>query len=91
MENNIENNIEDDYSPYCPECDGCGIDGCCSALCCKQSPDGDYCGTYLKDLKFGYAMHKDLFKFIYENNTDDKYKEILDYYEKIYDVYWEAF
>jgi len=37
-------------SPYCSACGGCGEEGCCSPLMCKQSDNGDYCSTYLDDL-----------------------------------------
>lgn len=45
-----------DKGPYCPICDGCGEEGCCSPLMCDQHPEGHYCALYLKDLKFGYKM-----------------------------------
>ena len=57
---------EDSYNPYCSVCDSCGEDGCCSALNCKQSNNGKYCETYLKNLQFGYRMFKDLFYLIDE-------------------------
>lgn len=47
----------EEYNPYCKECDGCGEEGCCSPLNCKQSANGRYCATYLMDLKFGYIMN----------------------------------
>ena len=49
--------MEEDYNPYCTECSGCGEDPCCSALMCKQSPNGKYCKTYLKDLQVGYMVY----------------------------------
>lgn len=70
---------EEYESPYCPVCDGCGEDGCCPATCCQQDPNGDYCKTYLKDLKFGYIMYKELMNLVSE---DEKYKEQID---KIWD------
>ena len=47
-----------EYSPYCPICNGCGEESCCSPMSCEQSPDGSYCKSYLIDLKFAYAMNK---------------------------------
>jgi hypothetical protein len=80
----MEKPLEETYSPYCPICDSCGEDGCCSALSCGQHPDGKYCKTYLRDLQFGYRMFKDLFELIYE---DPKYKEELEkIYDKNYDI-----
>ena len=70
----MEKNNEE-YSPYCKECDSCGEEGCCSPLVCKQDPKGDYCQTYLKDLKFGYKMYNDLMDLLAE---DEKYKQEID-------------
>lgn len=76
----------DDYSPYCPICEGCGEDGCCSAFSCKQHPDGSYCKTYLKDLKFGYLLSKELFKLIEESKNTELIKSMDEIYDKIYDI-----
>jgi len=70
-----EEKIENEYSPYCPVCSGCGEEGCCSPMICQQSSDGDYCKTYLKDLKFGYQMYKHIIKLV---SDDEKYKEQID-------------
>lgn len=82
--------IEDctnEYSPYCSECSGCGDEGCCSPLMCKQSPNGNYCGTYLNDLKFGYKMHLDIMKLI---SDDERYKKQIDeLYDKNYDLVYK--
>jgi len=74
---------EEAYSPYCPVCEGCGEDGCCSAMVCQQSPDGSYCKTYLKDLKLGYYMDELIEKKIYEDK--EKYKELIEYIESEFD------
>lgn len=79
----------DDYSPYCPICEGCGEDGCCSAISCKQHPDGSYCKTYLKDLKFGYLLSKELFKLIEESKNTELIKSMGEIYDKIYDIIYE--
>jgi len=76
-ENKIE--LSEEYSQYCKICDSCGEDGCCSAVSCQQHPEGDYCKTYLRDLKFGYIMYKELFNMVSE---DPKYKDQVD---KIWD------
>ncbi len=75
---------EEDYSPYCPICEACGEDGCCSAARCKQHPDGHYCQGYLKELRFSYWMYKDLMELVYE---DPNYKEAID---KIWDENWKV-
>ena len=74
---------EENYSPYCPVCSGCGEEGCCTPLMCKQSPEGKYCESYLKDLKFGYKMYKHLMELV---DDDEKYKEQIDeLWDKTYD------
>lgn len=74
---------EENYSPYCPVCSGCGEEGCCSPLMCKQSPEGKYCESYLKDLKFGYKMYEHLMGLV---GDDEKYKEQIDeLWDKTYD------
>lgn len=71
------------YSPYCPVCSGCGEEGCCSPLKCKQDPEGHYCQTYLNDLRFGYMMFTDLDKLLEEKK--DKYPELLEEVNKIFE------
>ena len=74
---------EENYSPYCPVCSGCGEEGCCSPLMCKQSPEGKYCESYLKDLKFGYKTYEHLMELV---GDDEKYKEQIDeLWDKTYD------
>ena len=74
---------EDDYSPYCKVCEGCGEDGCCPATFCQQSPDGKYCKSYLLDLKFGYLMFLELHELIYNDPLYEK--EVKTIYNRIYD------
>lgn len=78
--------MKEEYSPYCPICTGCGEEGCCSPLHCKQSPDGRYCESYLKDLKFGYLMYEDVYDLIpKDEETEKKLHEIWEKnYELIY-------
>lgn len=80
---------EIDYSPYCKECEACGEEGCCSALQCSQSPNGDYCATYLMDLRFGYAMNKWAETYLIDKLTDEQralYNEVWDnHYDLIYE------
>jgi len=68
-------------SPYCKVCSGCGEEGCCSPLKCKQSPDGAYCQSYLKDLKFGYKM---MVWF-----DDNLYHKMSDKLQAEYDLEWD--
>lgn len=79
---------ENEYSPYCPVCSGCGEEGCCSPLMCKQSSDGSYCNSYLKDLKFGYKMYDHLMKLV---GDDEKYKEQIDeLWDRTYDLIYNS-
>lgn len=79
--------IEEVYSPYCSECGGCGEEGCCSPLMCKQSLKGDYCQTYLRDLKFGYRMYQELMHLVGE---DQKYKQQIDeLWDKNYSIHYK--
>ena len=73
------------YSPYCQVCSGCGEEGCCSPLMCKMSPNGDYCESYLRDLKFTYMMYSDIMGMIGE---DEKYKNDID---KVWDKNFQRF
>lgn len=78
---------EEDYSPYCPVCTGCGEEGCCSPLNCEQHPDGEYCEWYLRDLKFGYKMYDDIYDLIpKDEETKKKFDEI---FNKNFDLYYK--
>lgn len=73
-------------SIYCKICDACGEDGCCSAAFCKHHPEGYYCNGYLKELKFGYLMYKELINLV---GDDSKYEEIIS--KKWNEIYDEIF
>jgi hypothetical protein len=75
---------EEEYSPYCPVCEACGEEGCCSALCCKHKPEGHYCAGYLLDLQFGYRMHKDMWDLI--PNDPETQARLDAIYDKNYDL-----
>jgi hypothetical protein len=80
---------EESYNPYCSICDSCGEDGCCSALNCKQSNNGKYCETYLKELQFGYRMFKELYNLIDEKGDEEMKKSLDELYDKNYDLTWK--
>jgi hypothetical protein len=61
-----------DESPYCKVCQGCGIDACCPATKCTQSKDGEFCETYLQDLKFGYLMYRDMYSLLKDDEENHK-------------------
>jgi len=77
--------LVDSESPYCPVCDACGEDGCCSAINCEQDPNGHYCGTYLKDLKFSYRMDK----WVADNLYHKMPKELQAEYDLAWDKIWD--
>jgi hypothetical protein len=77
-----------DYNPYCPVCSACGEDGCCSALSCQQKEDGHYCETYLKHLRFGYAMDEWVATTLYEQLTDEQKQIYDDKWDELYDKYF---
>ena len=83
-----DNRVEEFESPYCKICSGCGEDGCCSALHCEQSPDGDYCKTYLNDLKFGYLMYKDLYHYL--KDDEESKKKIDQIFDENYDFIYNG-
>ena len=73
---------EDFPGLYCKVCGACGEDGCCSALMCKQHKNGVYCEWYLKELKFAYAMFKDIYPLLDEKETEDIFNKNFDKYLK---------
>ena len=79
----------DDYDPYCEICGGCGEDGCCSALRCKQHPDGRYCKTYLQELRFGYQMFKEVYDLIPEDVISQK--KLDEIYDRNYDRFFPPY
>jgi len=78
-----EDKSEKNYSPYCKVCSGCGEEGCCSPMACEYSKDGAYCEKYLRDLKFGYLMHRDTHDFL---KDDEESKKKID---EIFDKNWD--
>ncbi len=75
------------YSPYCPICEGCGEEGCCSPLLCKQDPNGSYCQSYLNDLKFGYKMYNKIMELL--EKDDEKNQEIIESIKNIFDITYD--
>lgn len=77
----------EDHSPYCPICTGCGEEGCCSPIHCQQHEDGYYCGSALRDLKFGYQMYKDVLDLIpNDEETETKFDKI---WNGNYDIFYK--
>lgn len=68
------------YTPYCDVCSGCGEEGCCSPMMCDMSPDGSYCNTYLRDLKYTYDTYHKVMDSIYDTlsiENKEKMDEII--------------
>jgi hypothetical protein len=85
-----EESIFSPYSPYCKICSCCGESGCCSPLSCEMNKDGDYCGTYLNDLKFGYSINEEFCKKIYDRMNEDLKKEYDIVWEEVYDKIYKS-
>jgi len=77
--------MSEEYSPYCPICEGCGEDGCCSAMHCQQHPDGSYCQTYLQDLKHAYLMNDWWYKNVYDTLSPELKEQCDAEFDKAYD------
>lgn len=83
----MENSLEENYNPYCPVCSGCGEEGCCSPLMCKQSPDGSYCESYLRELRMGYHLHQWFEQTIYGELTQEQKDRFDKKWDELYDLY----
>ena len=81
--------MEDNHSPYCPVCSGCGEDGCCKASMCKMDENGSYCQSYLKDLKIGYLMEEWMMKNIFPTLTEEQQIAYMGQLEIIIDKIYE--
>jgi hypothetical protein len=73
-----------DEIPYCPKCESCGVDGCCSPMSCFNQLVKDkncrYGKSYLLDVKFSLELSDALIGLI-DDGTDLALKS---QYEKIY-------
>lgn len=80
---------QEPYNPYCPVCEGCGEEGCCSPIHCKQTPEGRYCEGYLRDLKFGYAMNEFFQEKIWGRMSEELKEEYDKEWDKVYDRFYK--
>jgi len=78
-----------DYSPYCPICSGCGEGGCCPPTMCKQHPDGHYCESYLRDLKFGYVLNDWVDNELMETLPQEVQDQYNQKWDELYDVFYK--
>lgn len=73
----------DNYSPYCPVCSGCGESGCCSPKNCD--PDNVLCQypkTYTADLKLGYRTWEKWYDLLEENSWFGKKEDFMKIYHE---------
>jgi hypothetical protein len=87
IEQIIEDN-DDDYNPYCKNCSSCGEDGCCSYLSCirhavANNTGCNYPNTYLEEVFLRDAF----LRLCFENMN--KSKEITDFIQDMYDKAYE--
>ena len=78
---------KDNSNPYCSVCTGCGEEDCCSPLNCQQSIEGRYCEWYLRDLKFGYKMYKDIYDLIPKD--EETQKKLGEIWDKNFEIYYK--
>ena len=80
------NQEDKDYTPYCPDCQSCGEDGCCPPTQCKFTETGHYCEINLKKLKIAYK----LLDYIYDMQwlTDDELDTLSVVEEELYSKYF---
>lgn len=80
---------EEDHSPYCKICSACGEEGCCSPVMCEQHKDGEYCGSYLRDLKFNYTLLNAFEENIYDKMSDELKKEYDELWNQHFDNHYK--
>lgn len=74
-------------NPYCKSCGGCGEEGCCPATICSM--DGDFCASYLRDLKFEYTFGKQLYNLVEQKGTPELKQEMRDLFDKLFDIHYK--
>lgn len=74
--------LEQEYPGYCPECDACGEEGCCSPLRCKRIKC-EYGERYVEDYNFAIDFANrswELFKD--DQRLNDLHSELYDKHYK---------
>ena len=86
-------NLDDEeYQPYCKNCNSCGEEGCCSPFNCFSTLFKDekckYGEKYLLDIKFSEELNDKLTELIHDTNDQElinKYHQIFsELFDKIY-------
>lgn len=86
-----EDDIDIEESPYCPVCESCGEDGCCSAENSLWKHDCKYGKAYARDVYFNEMVIDEFHKFFESldfagDETGDK---VFDPIGDIYDRAWK--
>lgn len=76
-----------EQSTYCKSCGGCGEEGCCSPLNCTM--DGDFCQTYLRDLKFEYDFGKQLYELVEQEGSLELKERMRNLFDKLFDQHYK--
>ena len=74
-----------EVSVYCPVCESCGEEECCSPLICQHVEGGSYCKTNLRHLKLGYLLAEYLQNNLYSKLPEELKKEYDDKWHEFYD------
>jgi hypothetical protein len=81
----IDTEYFDEITTLCPECFGCGQEGCCSPLNCTMKGSCGYRETNLQHLKFGYRMYNYMEEEIIPHLPLDVQDKITERWDEIYD------
>lgn len=83
----LEEEENDNYSPYCPVCTGCGESGCCSPKNCDPyNINCHYPETYTADLRLGYATFERWYDLLDQNDWFGKKEEFMKIYHEELDI-----
>lgn len=76
-------------NPYCPVCNACGEEGCCPPTLCTMK-GGDYCESYLRDLKFEYDFGKQLYDLVEQEGTLELKDKMRNLFDKLFDLHYKS-
>lgn len=78
--------INNDH-PYCKSCGACGEEGCCPPTQCTM--DGDFCKSYLRDLKFEYSFGNEVYSLVEQEGTPELKKKMRDLFDNLFDKHYK--
>jgi len=85
--------MKNDIPGYCPSCDSCGEEGCCSPISCahyhmvkKNDKKCHYGTTYFRDLQFSHVYSNRVSNIIekYKDQQPEMYKEHQEMFDELY-------